>query len=66
MNARHNKRRSAALLALALLSASPAFAASAAPLAAPMAAAGYDWTLLVVLAFGITGLVWIRRHITRL
>lgn len=50
------------LVAMAALSASPAFAASAAPLATT----GYDWTLLVVLAFGVTGLVWIRRHITRL
>jgi hypothetical protein len=50
------------LLATAVLGASPVFAASAAPLPTT----GYDWTLLVVLAFGVTGLVWIRRHITRL
>lgn len=29
-------------------------------------ATGYDWTLAVAFLFGVVGLVWMRRHISRL
>ena len=27
---------------------------------------GYDWTLAIAFLFGVVGLVWMRRHISRL
>ncbi|MEM1228990.1 MAG: hypothetical protein AAGI15_00510 [Pseudomonadota bacterium] len=50
----------------ALIALAPLFAPRAWAAGAPLAEPTYDWTLLLVLAFGITGLIWIRRHITRL
>ena len=51
---------------IALISALSTVALPAWADGAPLPGGSYDWTLLLVLAFGVTGLIWIRRHITRL
>lgn len=50
----------AAGLALSLATASQAAESSAA------IAEGPDWTLFLALGFGVAGLIWVRRYITRL